>query len=199
MDFLVGKVSCGGYPLQYANVIPYYISGGTTYYIDKYSIITDKNGNYGIPVRMISPWSTVSRKGVKVSRDGCITTGITTTTTPPPSEPPSTPPTGSTKPVGPPPTGTTSGTTTGTTSGTTTGTTSGTTTSPQGAPTSPQGAPSPPDTAVTSAYTINVVLTSTKRVATYESLYALGCTTLGNSASTKCLTYEKIAGGGGLI
>ncbi len=38
-----------------------------------------------------------------------------------------------------------------------------------------------------------ITIESNNRVATYESLYALGCLALGNSTSTQCLTYEKVA------
>ena len=237
MDYLVGKVTCDGYPLQWATVTPYYISGGTTHYMNDESLTTDKNGNYRCSIGVLLPWGSVVRQGVKVTRDGCspntgeyvktpsstatasvMATASTLATAPPspasgqttppspsgytsgttsgstsgttsgstaPSGPPTSPPTGSTpsgstKPVGPPPTGTTSGSTSGTTSGSTT----------------QPDTPPPPDTGITSAVTINVVLTSTKRVATYESLYALGCTTLGNSTQKRGLTYRMITGGG---
>ena len=165
MDYLVGKVTCDGYPLQWATVTPFYISGGTTHYIDNKSLITDKNGNYSVNIAFLSSWSEDARRGVKVTRDGC--SDKVAYAAPPSSSTATTPPSSSTA------------------TATVMATASALAT-----------APPSPDTGITSAVTINVALTSTKRVATYASLYALGCETLGNSTQKRCLTYRM---GGGMI
>lgn len=168
MDYLVGKVTCDGYPLQWATVTPFYISGGTTHYIDNKSLITDKNGNYSVNIAFLSSWSESARRGVKVTRDGC--SDKVAYAAPPSSSTATTPPSSSTA----------------------TATVMATASALATAPPSP--ATPKPDTGITSAVTINVALTSTKRVATYASLYALGCETLGNSTQKRCLTYRM--GGG---